>query len=382
MPHMFRLGVSRRHLITRGAGGVMLAPLASTMLAQAASAAIPADSAEAMIASLSDGIFINANENPYGPAPAAQKALAGLAPLSGRYGMSFAGRLAGLVCQQHGLPAGSVAIHPGSFAALRAVGLAYSSTAHPVAYFEPTFDSGFLGAGGKPVTRTVTLPLAGDFRMDLKKLLAAAPDAGVYYICNPNNPTGLITPRAEIEWLLANKPKGSVVLVDEAYLHYTSEPSCLDLVAKGADVIVLQTFSKIYGLAGLRVGLVAGRKDLLEPLEGLSGNIPPMPAVLAAEASLLDPTIVPARKAETARVRKALYAWLDARGMRYLPAEANFVMIEVGRPGGEVQAALAKQKIFTSGARKHMANWFRVSIGSAEEMAAFQTALGQVMGKA
>ena len=252
----------------------------------------------------------------------------------------------------------------------------------PIAYFEPTFDSGFFGAGGKPVTRVVTLPLSGDYRMDLRKLLAAAPNAGVYYVCNPNNPTGLITPRAEIEWLLANKPKGSVVLVDEAYLHYTNEPSCLDLVAKGADVIVLQTFSKIYGLAGLRVGLVAGRKDLLDPLEGFVGNIPPMPAVLAAEASLLDPTIVPARRAETARVRKALFGWLAARGIRYLPAEANFVMIEVGRPGGEVKSALAQKKIFTSGSRKHMDNWFRVSIGTAEEMATFQAALGQVLGKA
>ena len=184
---------------------------------------------------------------------------------------------------------------------------------------------------------------------------------------------------ADIEWLLANKPKGSVLLVDEAYIHFSEAQSCLDLVARGADLFVLRTFSKIYGLAGLRCGLVAARKDLLDALLRYGVNITPMPAVVAAEASLLDSGLVPARKAYVKAVRDDLFAWLDARGVRYLPSQGCYAMIEVGRPGAEVQAALARERVFISGARKNMANWVRVSFGTPAEMAAFKAAFAKVV---
>src|SRR5436309_10864882 len=94
-------------------------------------------------------------------------------------------------------------------------------------------------------------------------MAAASPDAGLIYVCNPNNPTGTLTPRADIEWLLENKPKGSVLMVDEAYIHIAGAPMCSDLVAKDKDIIILRTFSKIYGMAGLRAGAAFGRPDLL-----------------------------------------------------------------------------------------------------------------------
>nr|WP_246447815.1 aminotransferase class I/II-fold pyridoxal phosphate-dependent enzyme [Novosphingobium flavum] len=219
----------------------------------------PADTAAGMIASLHDRIYINANENPHGPCLAATKALAALPTLSGRYGMSFGDRIAALFAAQNGLKPENVVAHPGSYVPLRAACLAFSSTEKPIAYAEPTFDSGFRGADGKPLTAAITLPVGPDHSPDVKALLAAAPTAGVYYLCNPNNPTGTVTSREDILWLLANKPKGSILLVDEAYIHYSTARSCVDLVAQGADVLVLRTFSKIYGLAGLRIGFVCGR---------------------------------------------------------------------------------------------------------------------------
>jgi histidinol-phosphate aminotransferase len=151
-------------------------------------------------------------------------------------------------------------------------------------------------------------------------------------------------------------------------------------VAKGADVLVLRTFSKIYGLAGLRLGLVAARRDLLDRLMDYGVNIPPMPAVIAAEASLLDPALVPARKAYTAAVRTDVFAWLKERGIRTLPSETSFAMLHVGRPGEEVQAALARERVFTSGSRKHMPDWMRISFGTPAEMAAFKTAFARLWG--
>ena len=368
-----------RRMLMRGAIAAAGAASAAPALAQRGrKVALPEDPA-GMVSTLTDAVYINSNENPLGPCPAALEALNGLDKLSGRYGMAFAAQLERLFARQNGLTPEQVQVHPGSYMTLRSVALTYSSQDRPIAFFEPTFDSGFVGKGNKVVTSAVPIPLSGDFRGDLRQMLTAAPNAGVYYICNPNNPTGLVTPRADIEWLLANKPAGSLLLIDEAYIHFSDAPSCLDLVAKGADVLVTRTFSKIYGLAGLRCGLIAGRKDLLDGMADYGVNITPMPAVVAAEASLLDPKLLPERKAYNRAVRDDLFAWLDQRGIRYLPSEGSFAMIHVGRPGADVTAALASQKIFIGGARKHMDDWVRVSFGTPAEMQAFKLAFAKVM---
>lgn len=375
---MTQLAFSRRTML-QGAG---LAAAALPLPGAAAAAAPLAEGPARMLGSLTDGVYINANENPYGPCPAALQALAQSNGLSGRYGMPLGPQVAALFARQNGLTPDAVAVHPGSFVPLRAACLAYSSAERPVAYFEPTFDSGFLGAGGNPLTGVTAVPLGPGYAADLKALLAAAPNAGVYYLCNPNNPTGTVTPRSEIAWLLANKPRGSVLLVDEAYIHYAEAQSCLDLVAQGADVLVLRTFSKIYGLAGLRIGLVAGRPDLLAPLDHFANNFVALPAALAAEASLLDPALVPARRAENARVRGELEQWLSARGVPFVPSQTNFMMVRVGRPGGEVQTAMAQERVFISGPRRHMPDWVRITIGSAAEMEQFKRTFARVMGLA
>ena len=142
---------------------------------------------------------------------------------------------------------------------------------------------------------------------------------------------------------------------------------------------MLRTFSKIYGLAGLRVGLVAARKDLLNRLAGYGINVTSMPAIVAAEASLLTPGLLAERKAYTAAVRNDLFAWLDARSTRYVPSQTSFAMIYVGRPGGEVADALAKDRVFISGKRKNMDNWVRVTMGTPAEMKVFKAAFAKVM---
>ncbi|MDE2620038.1 MAG: aminotransferase class I/II-fold pyridoxal phosphate-dependent enzyme [Sphingomonadales bacterium] len=373
-------GLRRRDVIEGAALAGATAPLAGLFQAAAAGAATPGAGPAGMIASLTDAVYINANENPLGPCPDALAVLKQVPALSGRYGMALSGQLAALFARQNGLSADCVAVYPGSFVPLRAAGLAFSSAERPVAYHEPTFDNGFIGSDGKPLTGVVALPRDAAGHGSLGALLAAAPQAGIYYLCNPNNPTGTITPRTEIEALLANKPAGAILLVDEAYIHYSEAQTCLDLVARGADVLVLRTFSKIYGLAGLRIGLVAGRPDLLARLTRYAENFPPMPAVLAATASLLDPALVPARRAENARVRAGVERWLAARGIRYMPSAASFMMVHVGRPGEQVQAALAREGVVISGPRKHMADWVRISIGTAAEMERFKAAFAKVMG--
>ena len=126
------------------------------------------------------------------------------------------------------------------------------------------------------------MPLKADYSHDVKAMLAANPNAGIYYVCSPNNPTGTITPMADIEWLVDNKPAGSIVVIDEAYIHWTAgypSNTATHLAAAGKDVLIMRTFSKIFGMAGMRVGYCMGRPDLVKKLRlhddgALSGQLP------------------------------------------------------------------------------------------------------------
>ena len=142
---------------------------------------------------------------------------------------------------------------------------------------------------GAPIIKVPLADPKGEAKHDIKAMLAAASNPGVIYICNPNNPTGTCTPRADIEYAVANAPKDTVILIDEAYIHLCDAPRSLDFVKEGKNVIVLRTFSKLYGMAGIRMGFAIGRPDLLAKIVPFGGqNALPITAVAAAKASLLD----------------------------------------------------------------------------------------------
>jgi histidinol-phosphate aminotransferase len=210
-------------------------------------------------------------------------------------------------------------------------------------------------------------------------MLASAPDAGVIYICNPNNPTGTLTPHSEIEYAAENKPKDAVVLVDEAYLHFSDAPSVLDLVKANKDVIVLRTFSKLYGLAGIRCGLAMGRPDLLDRLDNFGGNFMPITAVSAAIASLKDPQLIRERQHVNAAVRGETFQWLDRNGYNYIPSQSNCFMLDTKRPAKSVIEAMAQQNVMIGRVWPVMPTWTRITVGTHEEMAQFQVAFQKVM---
>src|SRR5438045_1311921 len=125
---------------------------------------------------------------------------------------------------------------------------------------DPSYEQGPRAAKACNVPLKL-VPLNSNYAHDVRAMAAADPKAGAFYIVNPNNPTGTMTPKEDIVWLLQNKPAGSVVIVDEAYHHFSSAESVIDLVAADKDIIVLRTFSKIYGMAGIRAGFAFGRPD-------------------------------------------------------------------------------------------------------------------------
>jgi histidinol-phosphate aminotransferase len=211
-------------------------------------------------------------------------------------------------------------------------------------------------------------------------MLAAGSDAGVFYICNPNNPTGTLTPHSEIEYLVANKPKDAIVLIDEAYIHLTEAPSALDLVKAGKDVIVLRTFSKVYGLAGIRCGFIIARPDLADKVLQRGGfNFMPVTAVVAATASLKDPNLVSDRRRINATIRQQTFDWLARNGYSFIPSESNCFMLDTKRPGQEVRDAIAKENVMIGRIWPIMPTYVRITVGTQEEMAKFQTAFQKVM---
>jgi histidinol-phosphate aminotransferase len=368
---------SRRAFLQLGAGGS--AALASGILGESFFAIF------ARGASLPRGPFpkgaviIDANENPLGPCAVAREAIAEITSDSGRYSFWLTEDLAKRFAAQEGLKPEYVRAFPGSGEPLHFSVLAFTSPAKSYVTADPGYEAG-MHASQISGARVVKTPLTASYGHDVKAMITAAPDAGLFYVCTPNNPTGTLTPHADIEYLVEHKPKGSVVLVDEAYIHFSDGTTALDLVKADKDVVVLRTFSKIYGMAGLRCGLAIGRPDLIEKISSFSGwNSLPVTAVAAALTSLDDAAVVPERKRINAAVRGETFAWLDSKGYSYVPSVSNCFMLDAKRPAREIIAAMAAHNVFIGRAWPVWPTHVRITVGTKADMERFQAAYQEVV---
>jgi histidinol-phosphate/aromatic aminotransferase/cobyric acid decarboxylase-like protein len=173
-----------------------------------------------------------------------------------------------------------------------------------------------------------------------------------------------------------------VVLIDEAYIHFASSAtSAIEHVAAGKDVIVLRSFSKLYGMAGLRAGAAFARPDLLERLHGFGGlGFLPLSGLVAATASLKEKNLVSERRQIVAKIREDLCGWLEQHGIAFIPSEANMILIDGKRPGREVSTAMLQHKIAIGRSWPSLPTHVRVTIGTRDEMAKFRVAFAKVMG--
>ena len=324
-------------------------------------------------------VVIDANENPLGPCDAARKAIVDMAPQGGRYSYWLAEEFVKTFTEMEGLKQEYVRVFPGSSEPLHFSVLAFTSPAKSYVTADPGYEAG-MKAAKISGARIVKTPLTKTYAHDIKAMLAAAPDAGLFYVCSPNNPTGTLTPHSEIEQLLAAKPKGSVVLVDEAYIHFSDGVSALDLVKADRDVIVLRTFSKIYGMAGIRCGMAIARPDLLAKLENFSGwSAMPITALAAATASLKHEHLVADRKKLNAEIRQKTFDWLGSHGHSFVPSESNCFMLDTKRPAKEVIDAMAARNVFIGRIWPVWPTYTRITVGTQQEMEAFQAAFDAVM---
>ena len=334
-----------------------------------------------------DTVIISSNENPLGPAQAARSAMADVAALGGRYDKTGVARsTVTTISEQFGLKPGYVELYPGSGGPLDMALMSNISPDHGLVCADPSYEQGPRAAAAAKAPLKM-VPLTSTYAHDVKAMVAADPNAGAFYIVNPNNPTGTMTPREDILWLLKNKPAGSVVVVDEAYFHFSNDESILDQVAADQDIIVLRTFSKIYGMAGIRAGFAFARPDLLAKFQSISPeirlrNVASVSLISAAGAgaSLRDPTLVPTRRKINTDNRDATLEFLEKNGYKFLPgSQANFFMVDVKRPGREFQQNMLNEKIAIGRTWKALPSFVRVTVGTADEMAKFQTAFVKCM---
>lgn len=324
-------------------------------------------------------VVIDANENPLGPCDSARKAIVDMAPQGGRYSYWLKEEFVKTFTEMESLKPEYLRVFPGSSEPLHFSVLSFTSPAKSYVTADPGYEAG-MRAAKITGARIVKTPLTKSYAHDIKAMIAAAPDAGLFYVCTPNNPTGTMTPHSDIEQLLAAKPKGSVVLVDEAYIHFSNGVSAIDLVKANQDVIVLRTFSKIYGMAGIRCGMAIGRPDLLVKLENFGGwSAMPITAVAAATASLKHEHLVSERKQLNAGIRQKTFDWLASRGYSYVPSESNCFMLDAKRPAKEVIDALAARNVYIGRPWPIWPTHVRITVGTQPEMEAFQEVFQAVM---
>ena len=320
-----------------------------------------------------------ANENPYGPAASARRAVTEALATAWQYPMGHDQPLKKLIAEREGLTTAHIMLGDGSGEILRIAGLVYGMGGRDVVAARPTF--GFLQDYARQLGATVTeVPLDENLKHDLKGLAAAVTGrTGLLYVCNPNNPTGTLVPGAELRPFLKDMAGRTTVLVDEAYLDLWEDwpaHTATERVRAGDPVIVTRTFSKLHGMAGLRVGYALAPPDIIQRLEKHRMTLLGCAGVAAATASYQD---LEFQAFSRARLQEGLAittgALRELKLRHVAEGRGNFVFFDTGGPLADFSAAMRRAGYLVGRPFPPYDSWCRVSMGTVEQMRGFAEAL-------
>ena len=339
---------------------------------------------QAITTPLTEGgiVRLSANENPYGPSPKALQAMSESFVLACRYPDKHNDMLIDKVAKLNGVNHDQILLGDGSGEILKLCAETFTGSQNgKLVAADPTFEA-ILNNASANGAEVIKVPLTGSFAHDLPKMLAAA-KGGLIYVCNPNNPTASITPKDELHDFIAKTPPDTMILVDEAYFHYADSPnydSVIPLANEHPNLIVSRTFSKIYGMAGLRCGYCVAQKETIERMRRnqMWDSLNCM-ALSAASASLDDPEHVPNGQRLIREAKAFVTAELDKMGYKQIPSQANFIMFDCKKPVVPLIKAMKERNVHVGRLFPALPNHMRLTIGKKSEMETFLAAFQQVM---
>ena len=371
---MNTLPLSRRdfaRLLGAGAAAVVVRPRFSF-----------AKSTQSAATSLAEAgiVRLSANENPYGPSPKAFQAITDSFALACRYPDEHNNVLIDKLAKLNGVNHDQVLLGDGSGEILKLCAETFTGPQNgKLVAADPTFEA-ILNNASANGAEVVKVPLTSSFQHDLPKMRDSA-KAGLIYVCNPNNPTASITLKTELRDFIATAPSQTMILVDEAYFHYADSPdyeSVIALVKDHPNLIVSRTFSKIYGMAGLRCGYCVAQKETIDRMRRnqMWDSVNCM-ALAAATASLEDPDHVPNGQRLNREAKAFVTSELDRMGYEQIPSQANFIMFDCKRPVVPLIQAMKERKVHVGRLFPSLPNHMRLTIGKKSEMESFVSAFKQ-----
>jgi histidinol-phosphate aminotransferase len=370
------MSTSRRTFLAGAgiAGGLGTLPLSGL------GAAVTTAAAEPYFGPKIGQALLSRNENPYGPAPSALRAISETAKMGCYYADRGLERLTAMIAERHNVMPSQVVVGAGSTEILCAISLAWGREGAilcPDLFWDTT-----VVYGERQGVSSIRVPLAADMNVDLPAMASKLADGvALVQLCNPNNPTGMLIPSDALRSFAAKVSPHATLLVDEAYNELTDRPednAMIDLVRSGADVIVCRTFSKIYGMAGLRVGYAitseANAQRIRSHLMSFGGNLA---GLAAAIASYDDTPFLDQSRAAVLEGRAMIVDAVSRAGLTALPSQTNFVFVEV--PDADaLRDAMAQRGIAIRGAYGSWKGYSRVSTGKLEDVARYAGALPEL----
>ena len=326
---------------------------------------------------------LSSNENPYGPSDKMMESMNAAWKYSNRYGYPD-GDILEKIAEHHGLDTDHIIMNAGSGETLKVAGIAFLGHEEKVVGVEPTYMSVYRVATGIDAD-VIARPLLADHTQDIDDLIQVTTrnyrDVGLVYIVNPNNPTGVVVPDSDIRHLLDNIPEDIPVLIDEAYHHFVRDPrysSAVKYIKEGRKILVTRTFSKIYGMAGLRLGYGIAPPEMIDEMRTYATGSVNALVRWGGVAALEDHASEKYVRDTTIKLREATMADLRDQGFEVIPSETNFFMVHTGRPASEVRAEFRRRDVAVGRDFPPMLDYLRVSIGTEDEMKRFMAGWNEI----
>ena len=378
--------VSRRFLMAGGLAASTMTSLAACATTSAeAQGAFPATTTpDPYLLGPKEGVaLLSRNENPYGPSKSALKMVEYAASKGAYYTSQEAIQtLMQLIADKHGVAPEQVVLTTGSGEVLSAIAMIYGKEG-PIVAPRLFWDTTALYAVNQGVGSIDRVPLAADMSVDLAAIEAkVSSDTGIVQLCNPNNPTGMVSDAATLKASVKRMAAKTTVLVDEAYMELADDPegnTCIGLINEGHDVIVTRTFSKIFGMAGLRMGYSISSAETAEKIRGVVMSWSPCTSYAAAIGAYQDEAFIDYSKKKIVEAREMVNITIDTLGLERLPSQTNFVYFKSGKEANDVQKAMSAKLISVRGQYMDYNEWTRVSMGKIEDVERFCKALPEVV---